>query len=612
MPTSSNARCRIELLGGLRITWSDREPVRFSAQKTGALLARLARYSYRLHAREELIELLWPEVEPEKGRNRLKQTLSVIRAALEPDSIAPGAILVADRTTVRLNTDRLTTDVADFETACRHARETPNTSERPALLAKAVQTYTGMLLPGFFEDWILTDRDHLSRLYVEILIQLAGAFEDVCEWDIAVNYARKAVATDALCEDAHCALMRLYALQGRPMDSIRQFGVLEKNLAGELGEMPSAATLALVQSVRDGRMVTVVPPTRSRTRDVKLIADPHFLEPVGGAVPLASDFYIVRQTDHEFEAALARRDSIVLIKGPRQIGKTSLLARGLQQSRASGSLVVLTDLQRLTTLQMGSADSLFRCFADTIIEQLDSGVSLRDQWDPERGWNVNFERFLRREILGNTEKPLVWGLDEVDRLFPCDFSSEVFGLFRSWHNLRSLHPDGPWSRLTLAMSYATEAHLFITDLNQSPFNVGTSVTLKDFTLEQVAQLNRKYGSPLRDAMDLSRFFTWLGGCPYLVRRGLHEMVVQHLDIQVLMASPSQESGPFRDHLHRLMQLISRDTSLTLATSEVLTKGYCSDTESFYRLRSAGVMSGDSQSARLRCKLYSDFFQKHLS
>jgi hypothetical protein len=54
------------------------------------------------------------------------------------------------------------------------------------------------------------------------------------------------------------------------------------------------------------------------------------LEAVGGAVPLDSEFYIVRPTDEEFKTAIARNDSIVLVKGARQIGKTSLLARGLQ------------------------------------------------------------------------------------------------------------------------------------------------------------------------------------------------------------------------------------------------------------------------------------------
>jgi DNA-binding winged helix-turn-helix (wHTH) protein len=68
----------------------------------------------------------------------------------------------------------------------------------------------------------------------------------------------------------------------------------------------------------------------------------------GGALPLYSRFYLERDTDQEFRTALARRDSLVLVKGARQIGKTSLLARGLQQAREAGAAIVLTDFQHIT------------------------------------------------------------------------------------------------------------------------------------------------------------------------------------------------------------------------------------------------------------------------
>ncbi|HVG37774.1 MAG TPA: winged helix-turn-helix domain-containing protein, partial [Pyrinomonadaceae bacterium] len=48
------------------------------------------------------------------------------------------------------------------------------------------------------------------------------------------------------------------------------------------------------------------------------------LEPTGGAVPLPSKFYIERPADAEFRSAIAGQHSIVLIQGPRQVGKTSL------------------------------------------------------------------------------------------------------------------------------------------------------------------------------------------------------------------------------------------------------------------------------------------------
>ena len=46
-------------------------------------------------------------------------------------------------------------------------------------------------------------------------------------------------------------------------------------------------------------------------------------------MPLDSKFYVVRPTDDAFLEAIAQQDSIVLVKGARQMGKTSLLARGL-------------------------------------------------------------------------------------------------------------------------------------------------------------------------------------------------------------------------------------------------------------------------------------------
>src|SRR5262249_16269164 len=169
--------------------------------------------------------------------------------------------------------------------------------------------------------------------------------------------------------------------------------------------------------------------------------------PVRDAMPLDSKFYIVRGADEQFRAAIARQDSIVLIKGARQVGKTSLLARGLQQARAAGARIVLTDLQKLNAADLASAEAFYLALAVLIADQLALDVGPDAVWNARRGPSINFERYIRREALGKISGSLVWGLDEVDRLFTCSFGSEVFGLFRSWHNERSLDPAGPWQRL---------------------------------------------------------------------------------------------------------------------------------------------------------------------
>jgi hypothetical protein len=362
----------------------------------------------------------------------------------------------------------------------------------------------------------------------------------------------------------------------------------------------------------DERVVSqIVAALRNPSPTAPIVA-PEKLEPVGGAVPLDSAFYVVRPEDESFRAAIARGDSIVLVKGARQMGKTSLLARGLQQARQQGAKVVRSDFQKLNSTHLETADALFLKLASSVADQLDLDVFPEDVWHPRRGPSENFERFWRREVLGKTEAPIVWGLDEVDRVFVCDFASEVFGLFRSWHNERALEPEGPWRRLTLAIAYATEAHLFISDVNQSPFNVGTRLTLDDFTLEQIADLNTRYGSPLRDDVELSRYARLVGGHPYLVRRGLHEMVSSGMDLGGFAAQADQDEGFYGDHLRRILVLLARDDKLCEVVRGILRGGACPDAESFYRLRSAGVMAGNSVTdVRARCQLYASYLSRHL-
>jgi len=178
------------------------------------------------------------------------------------------------------------------------------------------------------------------------------------------------------------------------------------------------------------------------------------IEPPGGALPLHSTLYISRPTDEEFCHAIARHDSFVLVKGARQVGKTSLLARGLEAARMLDAKVLLIDFQHFGPAAFESTETLLPAMAELIAYQLEL---------PDPTWNnclspgSNLERFLRREVLAHDETYFVLALDEVDRLFNHHWASEVFSLFRSWHNLRALHPDGPWHRLTIAITGSAPA-----------------------------------------------------------------------------------------------------------------------------------------------------------
>ena len=348
-----------------------------------------------------------------------------------------------------------------------------------------------------------------------------------------------------------------------------------------------------------------------RGPEPEAVAPTEIREPGGGMLP-DDKLYIVRDTDEEFLRALKRRDSIVLVKGARQMGKTSLLARGVRQARQAGAQVVVTDFQILNATQLASIETFFQTLAQLISDQLDLDVTPDEEWNPKRGPSINFARYMRRHVLGSLTAPLVWAMDEVDRLFSCDFGSEVFGLFRSWHNERALDPNSPWERLTLAIVYATEAHLFITDPNQSPFNVGTRLELKDFTFAQVAELNQRFGAPLAAQSDIARYYRLVAGHPYLVHRGLYNMKTHGQTLAAFEATADRDEGPFGDHLRRILVLLARDPALCEAAREVLRGRPCPTAEAFYRLRSAGVMAGDSaRDAKPRCQLYTTYLERHL-
>lgn len=336
------------------------------------------------------------------------------------------------------------------------------------------------------------------------------------------------------------------------------------------------------------------------------------------AVPEAQDnspespYYIVRAADQEFYAALQRQDSIVLLKGARQMGKTSLLARGLRQARKGGARVATLDYQKFNREDLADITSFYKALGAMIADKLRLDRYPDEVWRPRRGASVNFEGYVLDEVLAKTEGHLIFAMDEVDRLFTCPWASEVFGLFRTWYNDRSLNPDGPWTRLTLAIVYATEAHLFITDQNQSPFNVGTKLELQDFNPEQVEQLNHLYQDPLRSPEELKRFFALFNGQPYLTRRAFSEMTAHGLTLEQLEAGATDE-GPFGDHLRRILVMLAPDPTLLAAVRGMVQGKPVPDQASFYRLRSGGLVTGTSpQDARFRCGIYATYLARHLS
>lgn len=336
------------------------------------------------------------------------------------------------------------------------------------------------------------------------------------------------------------------------------------------------------------------------------------VEPVGGAVALESPFYVKRTVDTKLQAAIRRREGVVRIKGASQSGKTSLLARGLQTAREAGARIILTDFTQFNVGDLSSTEKFLLRLAYDAAHYLALESSPKSGWKSDHSPSNNIEKYLQNEVFGSASSPVVWCLDGVDRLFACDFGSEIFALFRSWYNKRALDPKRNWSKLTLALAYSTEAHLFIRDLFLSPFDIGVELHLEDFTLEQVVELNRRYDSILPDDNEIRRFFQLVGGHPYLVNRGLAWMKESNLGVSNLEAQAENDEGCFSNHLRRVLAILRRNEALGVVARNLFSGQPCPNLESFYWLRSAGVIVGDSaREAKPRCQLYAQYLVRNL-
>jgi class 3 adenylate cyclase len=345
-------------------------------------------------------------------------------------------------------------------------------------------------------------------------------------------------------------------------------------------------------------------PLKPRSEEVKL-------EPVGGAVPPDSPFYVVRPADREFLQALENRESILLVRGARQIGKTSLLAQGVKRVHQLGWRCAPTDFQKLSTAQMGDDGLFYRLLAATLARQLQFAFDFSREWDPVFGANLNMENFLRA-LLEADERPLVWFIDEADKVFGAPFASDFFGLVRSWHNSRSTEPGGCWDKLTVVIAYATEAHLFILDLNQSPFNVGRRLELEDFNLQQLLDLNVRYGGPLRSYEEAERLQGLIGGHPFLARKALDVLATEKADLTGLLEGAERDDGPFGDHLKRILVSVSQLPHVLAYVKALLEGKAGADSDAYYRLLSAGILKQErGGEVTFRCRLYRDYLQGHL-
>jgi hypothetical protein len=333
------------------------------------------------------------------------------------------------------------------------------------------------------------------------------------------------------------------------------------------------------------------------------------LEAPGGAVKLRDKFYVERDDDAHLKRQVVKAGTITTIRAARQTGKSSLLVRGIHHARQQGATVVNVDLQRVDREHLETPDRFLRCLAESIVRKLRLDVGEVDRlWRDSLGPQDKATYLMEEYVLPHSDRPIVLAMDEADRLLATSFHSDFFALLRSWNN--SAAYEDRWAKLNIVMVISTEPYLLITDMNQSPFNVGLKLYLEDFDEAQVQDLNRRHGTPVQEG-DFLQFMELLHGHPYLTRKALYTMVTERLAWADLVDVAATDHGPFGDHLRHYRWMLRDEPDLRAALQQVIRHDRCADEKAFFRLLRAGLVKGSGDVCKCRCDLYRRYFKDKL-
>ncbi|MGL5082079.1 MAG: AAA-like domain-containing protein [Microcoleaceae cyanobacterium] len=355
--------------------------------------------------------------------------------------------------------------------------------------------------------------------------------------------------------------------------------------------------------------------------------------------PLApdSEFYIPRPPIEDLaHAKLLEPGSLIRIKAPRKMGKSSLILHILDRASQENYQIIHLDLGQADSAVFSSLDRFLRWFCANMSRELNQVPNLNEYWDEDIGSKVSCTIYVQTCLLAQLSAPLVLALTEIDRVFEYpEIAKEFLPLLRFWHE--QARKTEIWQKLRLIVSYSTEVYIPLS-LNQSPFNIGLPLTLPPFTPEQVLELARRYGLTWCSQVDIDQLMGIVGGHPYLIQLALHHLTFpqhslnpmsalfmppardrtetweqQRQRLQDLLRQAPTEAGIYNDHLRRMLSMVQSDSHLRLALQQVVSsdQGVSLEPTLAYKLNSLGLVNLDGDYTTPSCQLYAVYFRHQL-
>lgn len=234
----------VRLLGQFDIR-RDGQPVELPSRPAQSLLAYLLLNAGIEYRREKLAGVIWPEATDDNARTYLRQALWRIRKAIGAD------YLLADRVTVAFKAG------ADYWLDVDILEEPLDDGWTAGSLEKVIDVYQGELLPGFYEDWVVLERERLQNVFEGRISQLLDRLIEEGRWNNILHWGERWIALGHVPEPAYRALMIAHAGLGDLAGMANAYRRCHQALEEDLGVEPSAETRQLYRDLCAGEKPAV-------------------------------------------------------------------------------------------------------------------------------------------------------------------------------------------------------------------------------------------------------------------------------------------------------------------------------------------------------------------
>lgn len=245
---------------------------------------------------------------------------------------------------------------------------------------------------------------------------------------------------------------------------------------------------------------------------------------VGGTLSL-DVAYVTRPTDGQlFKATLSGEYCNILT--PRQMGKSSLMVRTAESLRNAGVCTAIIDLTKIGVEL--NVDEWYLGLITHLKRELGLTVDEHAWWNShaQQGVVQRFSDFLRDIVLEEIAEPVVIFIDEIDSTLALSFTDDFFAAIRAAYNARATDPA--YKRLTFVLLGVARPADLIKDRSRTPYNIGLSIDLRDFSLDEASALlpglKTEVDSTEQATAILKRVLYWTGGHPYLTQKVCAEIV----------------------------------------------------------------------------------------